>query len=95
MEVYVFLLCNRVFYFIFNYLLLLVTRKQLYLAFSIYTNGEKLFKCQRTKSTETLDCLNGIRALSIIWIILGHRFVMTLFLPVINLADVPLVNFIN
>ncbi|KAG5681173.1 hypothetical protein PVAND_010631 [Polypedilum vanderplanki] len=47
---------------------------QLLTSFSIYTNGAKLFDTTKIKSENSLNCLHGLRALSIIWIITGHRF---------------------
>ena len=40
------------------------------LALSIYTNGKKLLATQRTPGS--LDCVQGIRFLSMTWVILGH-----------------------
>ena len=40
------------------------------LALSIYTNGKKLLATQRTPGS--LDCVHGIRFLSMTWVILGH-----------------------
>lgn len=61
-----------------------------YAAFSVYTNGEKLFEIKRNTSPNAIECLNGIRGLAIFWIMLGHRYVMpNSFVPMINLFDVP------
>ncbi len=38
---------------------------------SMYTNSERIF---RTDNSEKFKCLNGLRALSMIWIILAHTF---------------------
>ncbi|KAG5684554.1 hypothetical protein PVAND_013779 [Polypedilum vanderplanki] len=43
-------------------------------SFSIYTNGAKLFDVTKIKSASSLNCLHGLRAMSILWIILGHRY---------------------
>lgn len=43
-------------------------------SFSVYTNGYKLFEISKIKSPTSLNCLHGIRAMSILWIILGHRY---------------------
>ncbi|KAG5684551.1 hypothetical protein PVAND_013777 [Polypedilum vanderplanki] len=47
---------------------------RLYISFSVYTNGAKLFDVTKIKSASSLNCLHGLRAMSILWIILGHRF---------------------
>lgn len=46
---------------------------KLYIAFSVYTNGEKLYDITKPKSKNSIDCLNGLRAISLMWIIFGHR----------------------
>ncbi|KAJ6633818.1 Nose resistant to fluoxetine protein 6, partial [Pseudolycoriella hygida] len=53
-------------------------------AFSIYSNGAKLFEMKESQSPNVISCLNGIRTLSIFWIIFGHRFDDRDFLPVYN-----------
>ncbi|XP_067000177.2 nose resistant to fluoxetine protein 6 [Anabrus simplex] len=58
------------------------SRSNLMLAFSLYTNGRKLFTTSR--SEDTLHCLHGIRFLSIAWVILGHRYTLEVSLPAIN-----------
>lgn len=40
--------------------------------FSVYTNGRDLFKVRQTSNS--LECLNGIRVLSMMWIMLLHSF---------------------
>lgn len=60
------------------------------IAFSVYTNGKKLLKV-RTSSSE-LSCLNGIRVLSLIWVIAGHSFSVTATGPVSNALDILTVN---
>ena len=40
------------------------------LAFSAYSNGQKILNTNRTPGT--LDCVHGIRFLSMTWVILGH-----------------------
>lgn len=61
----------------------------LYTAFSVYTNGRKLFACNRPKSETTMDCLNGIRVFSALWVIYAHAHVMTMMGPVYNYAYIP------
>lgn len=46
--------------------------ERLLLAFSVYTNGKKIL--QVNQSSGTLTALNGIRFLSISWVVLGHTF---------------------
>lgn len=60
------------------------------LAFSVYSNGKKLFKTQRNASE--LACLNGIRVLSMVWVLAGHSVSVTVSGPVSNALDVLEVN---
>lgn len=44
----------------------------LYTSFSVYTNGRRLITF--TSNSGTMHCVDGIRALSMIWVVLGHSF---------------------
>ena len=57
---------------------------KLLIVFSFYTNGKKLFDVTRSKSSSSIDCLNGIRALALMWIIFGHRMDNQQIFPLIN-----------
>lgn len=46
---------------------------KLFITFSVYTNGEKLYDITKPKSKNSIDCLNGLRAVALMWIIFGHR----------------------
>ncbi|XP_043199421.1 nose resistant to fluoxetine protein 6-like [Amphibalanus amphitrite] len=48
------------------------TLRQVFLAFSVYTNGKKLLDTSSTR--DTLGCLHGIRFFSNTWVILGHTY---------------------
>lgn len=43
-----------------------------FLAFSVYSNGKKILSTKKTAGT--LGAVNGVRVLSISWVILGHIF---------------------
>ncbi|XP_022325908.1 O-acyltransferase like protein-like [Crassostrea virginica] len=45
---------------------------KIFLAFSVYSNGKKLLSTKKTPGT--LGAVNGVRVLSISWVILGHVF---------------------
>jgi peptidoglycan/LPS O-acetylase OafA/YrhL len=42
--------------------------------FSAYTNSMKLFK-MTTPTPDQLPCLNGLKCLSLVWIVYGHTFI--------------------
>lgn len=50
----------------------------------MYTNGAALFDITKSKNPNAINCLNGIRALSVFWIIFGHRFDERFMVPSIN-----------
>ncbi|KAF2881933.1 hypothetical protein ILUMI_24248 [Ignelater luminosus] len=55
----------------------------LLIAFSVITNGRKLFTISR--DTRQISCLHGIRVLSTVWVIIGHRYQTQLSFPVKNM----------
>lgn len=50
---------------------------KLLIAFSAYTNGKNLFDISENKSPNTIHCFNGLRAVSVMWIIFGHRVLIS------------------
>lgn len=50
--------------------------------FSLYTNSKQIFA--PVKKTTDLDCVHGIRFLSTSYVVIGHRYLMMMFFPVIN-----------
>lgn len=64
-------------------------KSQALLAFSFYTNGTKLLSYKRNRSADTMDCLNGIRAISTQWVVMGHSFLMFMMLPITNTLAIP------
>ncbi|KAJ9592884.1 hypothetical protein L9F63_015462, partial [Diploptera punctata] len=57
-------------------------KREYYLIFSIYTNGKTLMSIKTTK--DSVSCLHGLRFLSICWIVLGHRYMVSTEGPAIN-----------
>ena len=62
------------------------------LCFSVYTNFKKLVTSRSSEKTgekNRLDLLNGVRVMSLCWVIMGHTFLMrNLFFPVYNYYDI-------
>lgn len=79
-------------YLAFN---ILDMRIQAFLAFSFYTNGMKLFSVQKQNSAGIIGCINGIRALSSIWIVLFHSFVVYKSIPIQNIQTYSAVGLFN
>lgn len=61
---------------------------ELLTSFSAYTNGKQLF--DTTKETvNAINCLDGLRSLSLFWIIFGHRLMRDIeYFPIKNRSDV-------
>lgn len=70
-------------------------KMQILIAFSVYTNGKKMFACKRSKSEYSMECLNGIRVFSALWVIYAHAAVMTMMAPVFNFAYIPEVKWLQ
>lgn len=61
--------------------------------FSIYTNGEQLFSSKKFGSSSgVIECLDGIRSLSIMWVVFNHVRRTYVAKPVQNLKTVEKVN---
>lgn len=61
-------------------------------SFSVVTNTEKLFNTKKNPLSNNLGCLDGIRVISMMWILLGHRYASMIFMPLTNLAQVGAVS---
>jgi peptidoglycan/LPS O-acetylase OafA/YrhL len=53
-------------------------------SFSIYRNGDRLVSCQQSTSLDFIHCLNGIRAVSVVCIVWGHTYFISMEQPSIN-----------
>ena len=51
-------------------------------AFSACANSRRIFA--RGGGNSDLDCLHGIRVLSTCYVVIGHRYLMLMFFPVVN-----------
>ncbi|XP_034249937.1 O-acyltransferase like protein-like isoform X2 [Thrips palmi] len=63
-------------------------KASLVLAFSAWTNGRRLFAIA-PPSDSNFTCINGIRFMSAVWVVLGHRYLGLTRLPCMNLLAVP------
>ncbi|KAH8352937.1 hypothetical protein KR084_007429, partial [Drosophila pseudotakahashii] len=57
-------------------------------SFSLRKNVPQLLKTSSKPSPRVIQCLNGIRCLTIIWIILGHGYMYLLLAPNINAYEI-------
>lgn len=48
--------------------------RNIFAAFSVKENWKNLIIMDRNESSSTFSCFHGIKAISIMWIVLGHRF---------------------
>lgn len=53
--------------------LILGKKSEMLLPFSVYTNGMKLLSYKKSKSPDMMNCLNGIKAISTQWVVLGNE----------------------
>ncbi|KAL5284196.1 hypothetical protein ACFFRR_006460, partial [Megaselia abdita] len=63
------------------------SKNQFLMAFSVPSNAEKVFHISNEKKKSNIECLNGLRVLSMMWIIYGHCFASNMALPKINYID--------
>lgn len=54
------------------------------LMFSAISNTKSIFENKSDAYGNELDCLNGVRSLSMSWVLIGHRYLITMFVPVVN-----------
>ncbi|XP_055304016.1 uncharacterized protein LOC129569308 [Sitodiplosis mosellana] len=64
-------------------------KSRVLLAFSFYTNGQKLLSYKESNSPNMLSCLHGIRVITTLWVVIGHTFLMFIMLPNQNLIAIP------
>ncbi|XP_071057342.1 nose resistant to fluoxetine protein 6-like [Onthophagus taurus] len=61
-------------------------KKTLFRIFSLYSNSLYIFNYNNNNPTG-FNCIDGIRYLSISYVVVGHRFMMTMFVPSVNALD--------
>lgn len=58
--------------------------------FSLYRNGRKLLATSRRNPTDTtvksstIDCIHGIRVISMVWVVFSHNYVRIGMQPLYN-----------
>lgn len=62
------------------------TAHPLLLAFSLLTNGKKILQVSNTQQQQIL-CFNGLKVISLFWVIMGHRFSIQQARGIINYDD--------
>nr|ABO27283.1 CG5892 protein [Drosophila melanogaster] len=56
--------------------------------FSARANSRSLFRITTKPNPNVIECLHGLRGMSLIWVCFGHDFMMSMTSPNINLYDV-------
>jgi hypothetical protein len=51
-------------------------------SFSVYSNGKKLFGTE-SKGDE-MGAINGIKFFSMVWVVLGHKYLFKMEQPLVN-----------
>ena len=54
------------------------------LSFSLYSNAKAIMATSSAGGQDTLACINGIRTISIMWVMLGHSFFFYTSLTIAN-----------
>ncbi|CAH0398541.1 unnamed protein product [Chilo suppressalis] len=59
---------------------------KMYCCFSVYTNTKRFLTFN--SNPEALECVDGIRAISMLWVVVGHTYSMTFLGFVYNVQDI-------
>ncbi|XP_044255641.1 nose resistant to fluoxetine protein 6-like [Tribolium madens] len=76
---------------IYDFMMLKLNREPqhpIYVSFSVLTNGRKLLNINYNPNPDQIQCLNGMRFISMMWVIAGHNFVAVEQVPIINYAEI-------
>ena len=76
-----------------SYLYLFLALYTFLMNFSAYSNTVKLFDVNIPKNANHLECLDGIRFLSISWVVLGHT--LSNVIQYFSITDVSFVSRVN
>lgn len=64
----------------------LLAKESIVSSFSVVSNCKKILTIKSTKNP--LDCLHGIRFLSICYVIVGHRYCLSMYFPLVNSLEI-------
>lgn len=72
-------------------MILIISRAGIFTAFSLYKNGKQLLRTDRRRGS--IGCLDGLRFISICWIIYGHTYYMEVVSVQMDLTQIPYVSY--
>lgn len=61
------------------------SRKILIEVFSIIRNSERMLEVKQERGA--LDCLHGLRFLTAMYVVVGHRYFLGIYVPAVNFMD--------
>ncbi|XP_030760936.1 nose resistant to fluoxetine protein 6-like [Sitophilus oryzae] len=62
--------------------------EECFVAFSLHKNFKKVFETPQTKEGDLFGCLSGMKTLSMLWVIYGHRFAFNYMSGSINTVEI-------
>ncbi|RZC36860.1 nose resistant to fluoxetine protein 6-like [Asbolus verrucosus] len=86
LSIFAIIILTSTIYDIFLYYNKSTSRHELFVAFSILTNGRKIFTS--TANQDQLLCLNGMKAISMMWVIIGHEFSLAINGALSNILEI-------
>lgn len=72
-------------------LIMTISRTGIFTAFSLYKNGKELLRTDRRQGS--IGCLDGLRFISICWIIYGHTYYIEAVSVKLDLTQIPHVSY--
>lgn len=72
-------------------MILIISCAGIFTAFSLYKNGKELLRTDRRQGS--IRCLDGLRFISICWIIYGHTYYMEAVSVKMDLTQIPHVSY--
>lgn len=71
---------------VYDYITQLLHRKpkELLLLFSVFHNLEHVFNFEQKNEVKEINCIYGLKAISMMWIIFGHTYMWNVLAPLDN-----------